>query len=305
MLGDKRIYIKGYQFNFCSRLVIIVLSSLFSMPPFSLPPFTIRKTPATAQGFTEPLDGLGDAIPLDMLLIPAGSFTMGSPGNEPERQDRESPQHQVTVPSFFMGRYPVTQVQWRIVAGLKQVNRVLKSDPSSFKGDNRPVEKVSWYEAMEFCDRLAERTSRPYRLPSEAEWEYACRAGTKTPFAFGRTLSPEIANYRATSTYNDGPEGEYLRKTTPVNYFDIANGFGLVDMHGNVWEWCQDHWHDSYEGAPEDGSAWLSEDEGARRILRGGSWFDYPWSCRSAYRFNDRLGYRTYNIGFRLVCSAL
>jgi len=269
-----------------------------------MPPYTLRKTPATAQGFTEPLDGLGDAIPLDMLLIPAGSFTMGSPENEPERQDREGPQHQVSVPSFFMGRYPVTQAQWRVVAGLEQVNLELTLDPSNFKGDNRPVEQVNWYEAVEFCDRLAKHSGRPYRLPSEAEWEYACRAGTKTPFTFGRTLSPEIANYRATSTYNDGPTGDFREDTTPVDYFDVANGFGLVDMHGNVFEWCQDHYHSSYTNAPGDGKAWVSEDEGARRIIRGGSWNHFPRICRSAYRGNDFPDDRNHLIGFRVVCGA-
>jgi len=269
-----------------------------------MPPYTLRKTPATAQGFTEPLDGLGEAIPLDMLVIPAGSFMMGSPEDEPQRESREGPQHQVSVPSFFMGRYPVTQAQWRVVAGLEQVNRELKSDPSKFKGDDRPVERVNWYEAVEFCDRLAKHSGRPYRLPSEAEWEYACRAGTETPFTFGKTLSAEIANYRATSTYNDGPKGEHRQETTPVNYFDIANGFGLVDMHGNVSEWCQDHYHSSYTDAPEDGSAWLSENENAFRIRRGGSWNPYPWYCRSACRYYSLPDIRDDNIGFRIVCRA-
>jgi formylglycine-generating enzyme required for sulfatase activity len=269
-----------------------------------MPPYTLRKTPATAQGFTEPLDGLGEAIPLDMLLIPAGSFMMGSPENEPQRESREGPQHQVSVPSFFMGRYPVTQAQWRVVAGLGQVNRELKPDPSNFKGDNRPVEQVSWYEAVEFCDRFSRHTGRPYRLPSEAEWEYACRAGTKTPFTFGKTLSPEVANYRATSTNNNGLTGKMREETTPVNYFDAANAFGLVDMHGNAYEWCQDPYRSNYANAPEDDSAGLSENEGAIRVLRGGSRNSLPGNCRSAYRFFTFSNNRNDGIGFRIVCSA-
>lgn len=269
-----------------------------------MPPFTIRETPAKAQGFTEPLDALGDALPLDMLLIRGGKFTMGSPTDEPERADDEGPQHGVTVPSFLMGRYPVTQAQWKVVAGLEQVNQVLDPAPSKFKGDNHPVEQVSWHDAVEFCQRLARYTGRPYRLPTEAEWEYACRAGTRTPFAFGKTLTPEIANYDGNYTYNGGPEGEDRRKTTPVDHFAVANAWGLCDMHGNVYEWCQDHWHDSYKGAPEDGSAWLSDNEDARRVIRGGSWSLSPGFCRSAYRFIINSDDRVDLIGFRVVCSA-
>ena len=173
-----------------------------------------------------------------------------------------------------------------------------------FVAPDKPVVGVSWQDAVAFCDRLAERTGRPYRLPSEAEWEYACRAGTTTPFYFGKTLADELANYNASETYADGPEGEYRKELTSVNYFGLANAFGLSDMHGNVLEWCQDHWHDNYEGAPKDGSAWLSSDERENRVLRGGSWDDFPWFCRSAYRLNNPPGNRTYNLGFRVCCSA-
>jgi formylglycine-generating enzyme required for sulfatase activity len=269
-----------------------------------MPPFTIRRTPATAQGFTEPLDGLGDVIPLNMVLVRGSSFTMGSPPDEPDRADNEGPQHEVTIPGFFMGQYPITQAQWRVVAEMPQEKHFLKIDPSNFKGANRPVERVSWYEAVEFCARLARQSGRPYRLPSEAEWEYACRAGTRTPFAFGKTLTSEIANYRATSTYNGGPEGEYREETTPVDHFGVANGFGLHDMHGNVFEWCLDHWHGSYEGAPPDGSAWLSDNEGASRVIRGGSWNLNPGYCRSAYRTDTYPENRYDPVGFRVVCSA-
>ena len=174
-----------------------------------------------------------------------------------------------------MGRYPITQAQWRVVAGLSLVNRELNPEPSNFKGDNLPVEQVSWYEAVEFCDRLSAKTGRPYRLPSEAEWEYACRAGTTTPFHFGKTLTTEVANYNGNYTYADGPKGEYFETTTPVDKFEIANAFGLCDMHGNVFEWCEDH-YGNYNQTPVDGSARITDDKQARRILRGGSWFYYP-----------------------------
>ncbi|NEQ48497.1 MAG: formylglycine-generating enzyme family protein [Leptolyngbya sp. SIOISBB] len=269
-----------------------------------MPPFTIRKSLAATRCFTEPLEGLGDAIPLDMVLINGGTFTMGSPEDEPERDDDEGPQHEVTVPTFFMGRYPVTQAQWRVVAEMPQASREIEVDPANFKGPNRPVEQVDWYDAVEFCQRLAKASGRSYRLPSEAEWEYACRSGITTPFSFGKTLTTEIANYNGNYTYNDGPKGEYREETTPVDHFEVANAFGLSDMHGNVYEWCQDHWHDNYDGAPLDGSAWLTDKEGAARVRRGGSWDYTPRFCRSAYRDFDFPGVRSDIIGFRVVCSA-
>ena len=251
--------------------------------------YTVHKIANTlkTQYFTEPLEGLGDALALDMVLVPAGNFTMGSPDDEPERDESEGPQHEVTLRSFFMGRYPVTQAQWQAVATINKVEIDLDPAPSNFEGVNLPVERVSWYEAVEFCERLKKHTKRPYRLPSEAEWEYACRAGTTTPFAFGKTLTADAANYNGNQTYNDGPKGEYRKQTTPVDEFDIANAFGLCDMHGNVWEWCADHWHDNYEDAPTNGSAWLTANETSGRVIRGGSWDDYPRHCRSATR--DRI----------------
>jgi formylglycine-generating enzyme required for sulfatase activity len=250
------------------------------------------------------IEKLGDGLALDMILIPGGTFMMGSPDDEPEREEKEGPQHEVAISPFFMGRYPVTQAQWQFVAELPQVNRELEPDPSKFKGDNRPVEQVTWYDAVEFCDRLSTYTSKPYRLPSEAEWEYTCRSGTTTPFYFGKTLTIELTNYDGSYTYNDGPKGEYRQETTPVDHFGIANAFGLCDMHGNVYEWCEDHWHESYKDAPIDGNAWLSEDESARRILRGGSWINAPRACRSAFRGYDAPSDRDYTVGFRIACSA-
>jgi formylglycine-generating enzyme required for sulfatase activity len=236
---------------------------------------------------------------LKMVTIPGGKFMMGAKSTEPGRYNRESPQHDVTVTPFFIGAYPVTQKEWQIVANLPQIELKLNSNPSRFKGANRPVERVSWHEAVEFCARLSAFTGRQYRLPSEAEWEYACRAGTTTPFHFGETITSELANYRARSVYNGGPKGEYRQETTEINHFGIANAFGLSDMHGNVREWCQDHWHDNYEGAPMDGSAWIDGGNADRRVLRGGSWDYNPELCRSAYRYhfepdaiNDSLGFR-------------
>jgi formylglycine-generating enzyme required for sulfatase activity len=275
---------------------------------------TIHKRQGQNQYYEE---SLGDRCrPLEMMRIPAGRFLMGSPESELERYySAEGPQHEVALSQFFLAKYPVTQAQWRVVAAMPPVNCELKADPSGFKGDDLPVEQVSWYEAVEFCDRLTLATNRQYRLPTEAEWEYACRAGTTTPFHFGETITTDLANYcgegreisgtQYSGSYGSGPKGEYREKTTPVDQFDVANAFGLCDMHGNVWEWCQDHWHENYEGAPADGSAWLTDDESAGRILRGGSWIYVPGVCRSASRYvyaspDDRDAHA----GFRVSCSA-
>ena len=239
----------------------------------------------------------------EMVRIPGGSFVMGSPKDEEEHRKSESPLHKVTVPPFFMGRYPVTQAQWRAVVALPKVENDLEENPSSFKGDNHPVDSVSWYDAVEFCKRLSVHTNRQYRLPTEAEWEYACRAGTTTPFHFGLSITTDLANYDGCYTYGDGPKGEYREETTPVGLFEVANAFGLYDMHGNVWEWCADHWHDDYKGAPTDGSSWLTKDSEAKRVIRGGSCLSNPWGCRSAYRFYNSPEDRYDIIGFRVVCS--
>ena len=242
-------------------------------------------------------------LSLRLIQIPEGEFTMGSPATELGRSNDEGPQHKVRLGGFLLGQTPVTQAQWAVVARWPRVERDLKPDPSHFKGGLRPVENVSWRQAIEFCRRLSQRTGSAFTLPSEAQWEFACRAGTTTPFAFGATLTAELANYDANITYGDGPKGEYRKQTTPVGLFP-ANAWGLQDMHGNVWEWCLDHWHDSYEGAPSDGSAWLkpSARDGELRLLRGGSWYYNPWDCRSASRGRDRPGGADINIGLRVVC---
>jgi formylglycine-generating enzyme required for sulfatase activity len=270
-------------------------------------------------------EALGNDVTLDLVLIPGGTFIMGSPAGEEGRDwygdfndalkgvNVEGPQHQVKIQPFLMGKYPVTQAQWKAVAALPKVEYDLEPDPANFKGDNRPVEQVSWDEAIEFCQRLSKHTGRKYRLPSEGEWEYACRAGTTTPFHFGSTITTDLANYRGTDweysdktytgSYGQGPKGEYRQQTTDVGRFS-ANGFGLYDMHGNVWEWCLDHWHNTYDGAPTDGTAWLSSDESNSRLLRGGSWGSTPWLCRSANRYWDARGSRGSGLGFRVVCAS-
>jgi formylglycine-generating enzyme required for sulfatase activity len=194
-----------------------------------------------------------------MVSIPAGSFLMGSPEGEIGRSEIEGPQHEVTLAAFWMARTPITQAQWREVASWQKQERDLDPDPSRFKGDNRPVERVSWLDAIEFCNRLSQRTGKNYTLPSEAQWEYACRAGTTTPFYFGPTISTDVANYDGNYVYGQGGRGAYREQTTDVASFP-ANPWGLYDMHGNVWEWCLDKWHNSYEGAPTDGSAWMEGD---------------------------------------------
>ncbi|WP_088242864.1 formylglycine-generating enzyme family protein [Calothrix rhizosoleniae] len=250
-------------------------------------------------------------LSIEMVAIPGGTFAMGSPENDPQRYKTESPQHPVTVQPFFMGKYPVTQAQWRFVAQLTQVNQEIYSEPSNFQGDNLPVEQVSWYDAVEFCSRLSQYTGRPYTLPTEAEWEYACRADTTTPFHFGETITGDLANYRASRTYASEAKGEDRNQTTPVGQF-TPNAFGLYDMHGNVWEWCLDDWHNSYENAPTDDTAWFdSEDDNLSQkrgnaVLRGGSWFNLPKLCRSVYRYADVRAERDFinsDIGFRVVCA--
>jgi formylglycine-generating enzyme required for sulfatase activity len=252
----------------------------------------VQRQPLQVEGA---LVDLGNGVSLPLMRIPAGAFLMGSPADVQGRYDDEAPQHRVRVGEFWMGQTAITQAQWRAV---------MHSNPSRFKdqpdSDQRPVEQVSWRDAMAFCRRLSERSGRRFTLPSEAQWEYACRAGTTTPFHFGETITTKLANYDANYTYANGPKGEYREQTTPVGLFP-ANAWGLQDMHGNVWEWCLDQWHESYAGAPADGSAWVdSGDE--QGVLRGGSWGTYPMNCRSAYRYPLLPDFAVDPIGFRVVC---
>ncbi len=311
----------------------------------------VSRQPGTAKFFTE---SLGQGVGLDMVSLPGGSFVMGSPTSEAGRNEpapRQNPQpnrdetpHRVTCKPFFMGKYAVTQAQWHAVAALPKRKHDLDRHVW-FTGARRPLDLVAWDEAVEFCARLSHKTGRQYRLPSEAEWEYACRAGTTTPFHFGETITTDCANYCGTEqeeytvfpslseppaptkklqvaapptdlkdsavlvsegrtypgSYGQGPQGVFRAQTTDVGSFP-PNAFGLYDMHGNVWEWCADHWHDNYQGAPTDGSAWVTGGKADRRVLRGGSLSSDPRYCRSAARSYVE-GFDFDAFGFRVVCA--
>jgi len=246
-------------------------------------------------------EDLGNGVRLEMVVIPGGKFLMGSPETSKERYPDEGPQHEVTVSSFYMGKFEVTQAQWRAVASLPKVSRDLNPDPSQFKGDNRPVENVSFDDAMEFCRRLSKKTGRTYRLPSEAEWEYACRAGTTTPFAFGETITPEFVNYDGSPASGSATTKGMRGETIPVGSLGVANAFGLYDIHGNVWEWCLGEYHDSYRGAPTDGSPWLTSGDEQHHVVRGGSWHNLDIDTRSANRSSYAHDGRYNDIGFRLL----
>jgi formylglycine-generating enzyme required for sulfatase activity len=199
-----------------------------------------------APSASETLQALAD-LGFILVDIPAGTFFMGSPESDPDRYDDEGPQHEVSVSAFQMAQTPTTQAQWRWVAeNLPMVDIELNPDPSRFKGEKRPVENVNWHQSVEFCKRLSAATGMEFSLPSEAQWEYACRAGTTTPFYCGNRLTPADANYSESG----------INQTTDVGSYP-ANPWGLFDMIGNVWQWCLDSWHENYEGAPTDGSAWL------------------------------------------------
>jgi formylglycine-generating enzyme required for sulfatase activity len=270
----------------------------------------ITKAQGQAVGYVDRID---DQTSIAMIAIPGGQFLMGAPEEELlQSSSNQGPQHLVTVPEFWMGQTQVTQAQWKAVAGMPQVNVEMDVDPSQFKGANLPVENVSWDDAIEFCVRLSIATGRDYRLPSEAKWEYACRAGTTGPFSFGETIDAEVANYRADQEtlypgkYGRGRLGEYREKTTPVGTFP-GNLFGLYDMHGNLSEWCEDHYHGDYQGVPIDGTAWLAKGSSvyAERVSRGGSWNFSPLLCRSACRCRTDPWSRYDSVGFRVVVSAL
>ncbi|MEX3006854.1 formylglycine-generating enzyme family protein [Hoeflea sp. TYP-13] len=231
----------------------------------------------------------------EMVVIPAGTFTMGSPQREPTRDFNEDPQHEVTIARpFAMGRYTVTQSEWQAVMG---------NNPSEFEGDRNPVDSVNWGDVQAFVEALNKKLGRAedngYRLPSEAEWEYACRAGTTTPFWWGSRITTDVANFDGERPFNRGNKGTKRNRSVPVDEFE-PNPFGLYQMHGNMDEWCEDCWHDDYAGAPGDGSAWTQE-ECIERVLRGGSWLFYAYALRSAHRTRAEPHYRSSNFGVRLV----
>lgn len=257
------------------------------------------------------VDDLGNGVTLEMVEIPAGEFMMGTSKSDVEKLKKECrkygwsedwiktelPQHKVTIPTFFIGKYQVTQEQWKEIMG---------NNPSYFKGDGKlPVEQVSWNEAVEFCKTLSKKTNKIYRLPSEAEWEYACRAGTTTEFAFGETINTNIVNYNGNYPYGEAAKEGYRNRTIAVGSLGVANEFGIYGMDGNVWEWCQDYWHENYNGAPIDGSAWVWEinsNNNTYHILRGGSYVNVAYVCRSAFR-DWYAPDRSLTLGFRVVCE--
>jgi formylglycine-generating enzyme required for sulfatase activity len=220
-------------------------------------------------------------VPLELIVIPGGEFTMGG-----DRFDNEKPPHRVGVSPFAIGKYQVTQAQWKAVMG---------NNPSKFQGDALPVERVSWEEAKAFCEKLSEMTGNEYRLPTEAEWEYAARAGSTGEYCFGddERLLGDYAWYRENSD----------KKTHPVGQ-KTPNAFGLYDMHGNVWEWCSDWYGEDYYKELEKGGVAIDPrgpSAGSYRVNRGGGWDDIAVICRSAYRISDAPGFRYDDLGFRLV----
>jgi formylglycine-generating enzyme required for sulfatase activity len=314
----------------CSPFTLPVLGNKES-PVLEVPMLTL--TIASAAVTTEavpikvwqlPLPG---GLLLELVEIPAGEFRMGSPRHEDFRNayaylpeatnvDVEA-QRLVRLPAFAMARTPINQAQWRAVAKLPQVASPLDADPAQAKGDELPVECVSWNDANEWCARLNSyllqllgKECAKVKLPSEAQWEYACRAGSSNPlpFHFGDTLDAAWANYDANYTYGGGKVGVYLNHTSPVGAYGLVNQWGLADMHGNVWEWCEDFWHPSLEQGPTDGSSWLDlaadlpEAIAQKKLLRGGSWYDNPGYCRSAFRNNVPPGNRINAFGFRVCC---
>jgi len=249
-----------------------------------------------------------NSMGMEFVLIPEGEFMMG--GDEPPEQvalkcgtqgdatlfQPEQPQHRVRITKpFYMGKYLVTQSQWQAVMG---------DNPSHFKGEEKPVEMVSWADAVEFCKKLSEKDGVTYRLPTEAEWEYACRAGTTTPFYFGETLSTDESNYDGDYSYGSGRKGQNRQKTTPVGSF-APNAFGLCDMHGNLLEWCQDWFEpDYYWNSPtEDPTGPAKGKSGKLHVLRGGSMESSPEFCRSAFRVGAPEVLKQPSVGFRIVCD--
>jgi formylglycine-generating enzyme required for sulfatase activity len=236
-----------------------------------------QRTPVSTSNNSLVLE-CGNGVKLELVKVAAGSFNMGS-----NDYSDEQPIHRVNLREFLIGKYPVTQAQYQAIMG---------TNPSNFKGSQNPVEEVSWHDAVKFCEELSRRNGQKVKLPTEAQWEYACRAGSTGKYCFGDDVS-KLGNY---AWYNENSGS----KTHPVGG-KLANSWGLHDMHGNVWEWCEDVWHENYNGAPSDGSAWLTGGEQNRRALRGGSWFNDGFVCRSANRVSNNAVVRNSDNGFRVV----
>lgn len=228
----------------------------------------------TSQIITDEVTGI------KFIPIPEGNFLMGSPLTEKEREPEEGPQHNVHIDGFHMACFEVTQEQYMTIMG---------ENPSIVVGENCPVDSVTWEDAQKFIKKLNEINDTNYRLPTEAEWEYACRAKTSTRFFFGDNITLEQVNYGAKVSCQNSPVGIHP-----------ANDFGLYDMHGNVFEWCEDTWHENYEGAPTDGSAWVDENLD-HKVYRGGAWNASSYYNRSAFRYHRPKTVATYNMGFRIA----
>jgi formylglycine-generating enzyme required for sulfatase activity len=271
----------------------------------------VRRETRQAEQYVEELPG---GVGLEMVKIPSGRFLMGSSDTEVKKYGGSMagrPQHEVNVPSFWMGKFEVTQAQWFALMAdydannwqqeFRQLDNFLQYGVI-LKGDNLPIVNVSWNDAKEYCRRLNQRSGKTYRLPSEAEWEYACRAGTATPFHYGDTITTDIANYDGTFFANDSSSvGINRKQTTNVGNFP-PNGFGLYDMHGNVSEWCEDdYFYDTYSGAPTDGSAWVIDESKYSRCLRGGNYGLGASFSRSAIRDGNHYYERSSLWGFRVV----
>ena len=272
---------------------------------------TTAQKKGAASAYVEALAASG----IEMVAVPGGRFAMGTAGTAAEKlyyelsgsaEDQgetseqdiptyEMPQHDVQVQEFFMSKYEVTQAQWLAVMGQ------LPPLPPNLSGPDKPIVNVTWQDAQAFCEKLSRLTNRQYRLPSEAEWEYACRAGAQTYFAFGNALSSSLANYNSLIPFGKAPRNRPLQAAVAVGQSMVANGFGLYDMHGNVWEWCADHWHESYNAAPNDGRAWLDQTDENLRVLRGGSWLSPALNARSASRRKMPKFLRGADVGFRVV----
>jgi formylglycine-generating enzyme required for sulfatase activity len=231
---------------------------------------------------------LSDDTLLEMVYVPSGAFIMGS-----EDYYNEQPPHLVNVSEFHVSKYPIAQSQYQALMG---------KNPSFFQGgDLLPVENVSWNDAQKFCQNLSDKTGNKYRLLSESEWEYACRAGTNTSFSYGDVITSQLANFSDGYIYREQSKTAYHRQTTVVGSFP-ANNFGLHDLHGNVWEWCQDTWHNNYQGSPPTSSIWESGDSSCK-VLRGGSWLSDAWFCRSTNRSFLSPESKNYSVGFRVAFS--
>lgn len=263
----------GSYDDLCALVVAYCRNGILDMSPLDQPHYECGGQSNSIMRLSHPATGLV------FCLIPGGTFLMGSPEGEAERRPNEGPQREVTIAPFLMCQTPCTQEAWQRVTG---------DSPSHFKGARRPVEQVSWEQCEAFCRKVG------LRLPSEAEWEYACRAGTTTPFCFGETITPEQVNYDGNHPYGGAAKGASPRETTDVASFP-PNAFGLHDVHGNVWEWCQDTYQESYAGAPTDGSTW----DASSRVLRGGGWSFSAGFCRAAFRYRLEPCIRYIVLGFR------